>query len=151
MDGVRVLVVLGHVRVGVVSAEASEHVLHARRQRLECEVLVGEERVTAERWNLLGVQQRDRGGRLLEADVAVPVLAPEGLDLVGLLQHLQDRGALRYRGEEGMDVGVAEVRGELHVLGGIELLVVEGQHEMLDQEIVDERELFVVGVRDLDP
>src|SRR2546425_6408263 len=76
-------------------------------------------------------QRRER--RLLEIRrVAVPVAAEVGLLLLGL-HHLEDVREALDAGDEGVVARLAEARADAHQVGGLERLVADRQHRVLEE------------------
>ncbi len=131
---------LGRVRVAcaVDPGESAQGRLQTARQRLEREVLVGEERVASVRGNLEGVQDRAHRGLGQEREVGVPDAAEgEALRLAGLPDHGDDLGVVGDRLDERDRAVGPEPAGERGLSRGIELLVPEEDHLVVEDRPPD--------------
>jgi hypothetical protein len=111
---------------------AVEQRLHAVRQRLIGKVLVGEQCVAAIVRHLARVQHRSQRRPLEVADIGVPAAA-EVARLPRLLADLDDLWLRGHAADEFVDLQLAEAAAESELLLRAQLLVVQEDHEVVEQ------------------
>ena len=133
-----ILAGLRHVGLGraVHAGQAVHQPAHAGGERLVGEVLVGEQRVAADRRHLAREQHGAHGRHLEVGRVGVPDAAEVGA-LVLQLHHLDDLGVVGNALDEGILHRLAHAAGEGQELGGGEVLAAKEDHQVVEQRAPD--------------
>ena len=125
-----------HVAARMNRAQPSQGLLQAIRQRVVGGVHAGEDGVAAGRGDLVCQEDRPQGRADVIAVIGMP-FATDVLLVAGFLAHLGDHRMAVDRAEEAVDVDLAELLGEGHVLLGRQLLVAEEDHPVVDERLAD--------------
>ena len=148
----RVLIGLrsGDLAVRVQGAQARQQFLHAVREGLVGEVLVGEDGVAAERRHVEGVENGAHRRLGHHRRIGVPFLADDFL-VAGFSPDLHDLGIGLRALVVGVDENLAEPARERFVLGYVQRLIAKEDHAMIEQRAANVADRAVVeGLRNVD-
>ncbi len=130
---------------GVNHGQPLEHGPHAVGQGLKGEILVGPERIPADRRDLQGIEDRAERRLFVIGHVAMPGAAEIAL-VRRLLPDLDDLGVGVHSFDLVMQAERAEPPGKGEMLLRRNVLAMEEDHEMIEQRLTDIRDYFVVEI-----